>query len=192
MSVPSLSRTRSSFAVLVEQERTLSSENSSANEEKQKRKDDPIQATDSKINKEAGVSEVQDGDTDTEGGNTDLEDDNVDLQDVPVLQASLSKRKTIILQENDDESPKPSLLRASSRLMSMKRKGKVVVFRELTNEFEYNAGDVLTVRGEEDDFYVCRVLEDVPITASDFEVAWFNRVGTNVYEVCQYNFYSFI
>lgn len=67
--------------------------------------------------------------------------------------------------------------------MSIKRRGKALPMIDLTEEFEFYAGDFLTVRGEDNDFYVCRVLEDVPESASSFSVAWFNRVDDNVYEV---------
>ena len=41
----------------------------------------------------------------------------------------------------------------------------------------------MTVRGEDNDFYVCRVLHNVVESADKFRVAWCNRIADNLYEV---------
>lgn len=184
MPVPGLTRQTSSVAALIEQERSLSGESRSSEKTQDKSEEEqtqPRQPT-------SAAPENQGGDTDVEGGDTDIEGGDTDTEDAPPvsLEQALSREKTVVLKEDQiqEASSKPPL-RMSSRLMSMKRRGKIVLLKELTNEFEFNAGDILTVRGEEDDFYVCRVLEDVPVMANNFLVAWYNRVGPNLYEVGQ-------
>lgn len=54
---------------------------------------------------------------------------------------------------------------------------------DFIEEFEFNVGDFLIVWGEDNDFYVCCVLEDVFESVLSFSVVWFNRVDDNVYEV---------
>lgn len=44
--------------------------------------------------------------------------------------------------------------------------------------FLYVANDYLAVRGNGADFYLCRVLEDVPESEETFKIAWFDRVDT--------------
>lgn len=61
-------------------------------------------------------------------------------------------------------------------LMLMKRCGVFYILVELIEEFEFYVGDFLIVCGEEDDFYVCCVLEDVFESVGSFNVVWFNRV----------------
>lgn len=50
-------------------------------------------------------------------------------------------------------------------------------------EFEFYVGDVLIVCGEDKDFYVCCVFEDVIGSVDNFRVVWFNRLVENLYEV---------
>lgn len=191
MSAPSLTRKQSSLSVLIEQERTLSVGERTAREERTPETEGQSAAHGSKLNIPTSSALSEAGDTDIEGGDTDIENDDTDSEETspaPLL-PTLSKKKTLILKENQVESVPSSPLRMSSRLMSMKRRGKVVLLKELTQEFEFNAGDILTVRGEEDDFYVCRVLEDVPVMATRFLVAWYNRVDTNLYEVSEHLYY---
>lgn len=183
MSVRRLTRKHSSVSALIEKERSSSSvENLTPAQEDEITQPNSANVASDVVHEEP--SNENRGDTDIEPG-TDVEDDAEIDETSPVpLLPTLSKQKTIILKENELESvPSSGPLRMSSRLMSMKRKGKVVMLRELTHDFEFNAGDILTVRGEEDDFYVCRVLEDVPVLAKSFMVAWYNRVSPNLYEV---------
>lgn len=177
MPIPSLTRKQSSLSALIQQERSLSggSRESETRESHEQEKAPPSEERHDQVQTTA----IQDegGDTDIEGGDTDIEEE----PPVPLI-PTLSKQKTVSIKEVREDGSAPSL-RMSRRLMSMKRRGKIVLLRELTDEFEFNAEDVLTVRGEEDDFYVCRSLEDVPLTAKSFRVAWYNRIGPNLYEV---------
>ena len=138
---------------------------------------------------EAEVSEEEPPiqvDQQSDGGDTDVvesSDDEVQQPSPPLANGKPTKARSksqLLVGEADDVEPP---YRMSRRLMSMKRRGKVRPLAELTEEFEFYAGDILTVRGEDDDFYVCRVLEDVSETATNFGVAWYNRVSENVYEV---------
>ena len=129
---------------------------------------------------------------DYDGGDTDATVSSGDETE-PEAISPASSRKSLSISRSvsnggeahaslptDDITPPP---RTSRRLMSMKRRGKFFPVVELTEEFEFHAFDVLTVRGEDKDFYVCRVLEDVIESADNFRVAWFNRLAENLYEV---------
>ena len=128
----------------------------------------------------------RDKDEDSEGGDTDVVDSSDDEAPThsqpPLVSFEPTKSKSRARKSlATDEQPEPPF-RMSRRLMSMKRRGKVRPLVELTEEFEFYAGDILTVRGEEEDFYVCRILQDVPESAASFSVAWYNRVADNTYE----------
>lgn len=187
MPIPSLTRKQSSLSALIQQERSLSG-GSREGEARESREPEETPASEER-REQVKTTAIQDegGDTDIEGGDTDIEDE----PPVP-LKPTLSKQKTASIKEVREDGSPP--LRMSRRLMSMKRRGKIVLLRELTDEFEFNAEDVLTVRGEEVDFYVCRVLEDVPLTAKSFRVAWYNRIGPNLYEVelCAFIFFLLV
>ena len=131
---------------------------------------------------QAGGDEVAgDTDTDIEGGDTDVvvssegegkhEDEGMEIG------------KTENRGKSGDDMETPPI-RMSKRLMSLKRRGKFIQPREETEQIEFYAGDILTVRGGDTDFFVCRVLEDVLEDAKNFSVAWYNRIGDNLYEVC--------
>jgi len=191
-----LLRKQSSLAILVEQERETCESASRPASEADPSEDDPREI-DEDLEEVAPeeLSNVPDDDAflddkggnDSEGGDTDVplssEDENEPVQ-VSVGPAMSKRSFSAFVREgqaraNEEDPP----VRLSRRLMSMKRRGVFHAPEELTEEFEFCAGDYLTVRGEEDDFYVCRVLEDVPESATSFNVAWFNRVDENVYEV---------
>lgn len=191
-----LLRKQSSLAILVEKEReTCESASRPASEADQS--EDDLREMDEDL--EEGIAPVElsnlldeeaflddKGDNDSEGGDTDVplssEDENE--PEVSVGSAMNQRSFSAFVREGQaratEEDPP---VRLSRRLMSMKRRGVLHTPVELTEEFEFYAGDFLTVRGEEDDFYVCRVLEDVLESATSFNVAWFNRVDENVYEV---------
>ena len=201
---PRLLKKQSSLAILVEQERETCQSASRPPSEI-----DPDQEEDTLVvNVDEDVGELEEipaqekllpdedalsgenEDGDSEGGDTDAavssEDENEPLAvslapKNKSLSASARSGQARVSFTNADEIAPP--LRMSRRLMSMKRRGKLVPLADLTEEFEFYAGDVLTVRGEEGDFFVCRVLEDVPESASSFGVAWFNRLEDNLYEV---------
>ncbi|XP_066916228.1 poly [ADP-ribose] polymerase tankyrase-like [Clytia hemisphaerica] len=83
-----------------------------------------------------------------------------------------------------EKQPQSTLFRLSSRLASMKRRGKEVEVKEEYEEFEYFAEDCVTVRAPGKDFYLCRILDDVPeSTNEEINIAWFDQVGTNRYKV---------
>ena len=197
---PRLLKKQSSLAILVELEReTCESTSRPPSEIDQGREEDAeeiedvgeldqVPAQDELLPDEDDLRDEKEG-GDSEGGDTDAavssgdENEPLTVSLVPSkksVSASVRSGEAQVLLSTD-EIPPP--LRMSRRLMSMKRRGKLIPMAELTEEFEFNAGDVLTVRGEEDDFYVCRVLEDVPESASSFGVAWYNRVADNLYEV---------
>lgn len=200
---PRLLKKQSSLAILVELERqTCESASRPPSETDQGREDDAPELD------EEGVGELEEipaqedslpdegdlhdekGDADSEGGDTDAAISSEDENEPLAVSLAPNKRLSVAASVRggeahaslraDDVAPP---IRMSRRLMSMKRRGKLIPLTDLTEEFEFYAGDVLTVRGEEDDFYVCRVLEDVPESASCFGVAWFNRVADNLYEV---------
>ena len=191
-----LLRKQSSLAILVEQERETCESASRPASEADQTEDDP-RDMDEDLEEVIAPEELNlqddeaflDGkdDNDSEGGDTDVplssEDENEPVK-VSVAPALNKRSFSAFVREGQaratEEDPP---VRLSRRLMSMKRRGILHAPVELTEEFEFYAGDFLTVRGEEDDFYVCRVLEDVPESASSFNVAWFNRVDENVYEV---------
>jgi len=192
---PRLLKKQSSLAILVELERqTCESASRPPSETDQGREDDAPELD------EEGVGELEEipaqedslpdegdlhdekGDADSEGGDTDAAISSEDENEPLAVSLPPNKRLSVAhasLRADDVAPP----IRMSRRLMSMQRRGKLIPLTDLTEEFEFYAGDVLTVRGEEDDFYVCRVLEDVPESASCFGVAWFNRVADNLYEV---------
>lgn len=192
-----LLKRQSSLAILVEQEReTCESTSRPPSEIDQGTEDDPreieenvedvFEPGESNIADDEGLPEEK-GATDDEGGDTDVpvssEDENEPI--VVSLAPALNKKSfSAYVREGKARAVEVDPpFRLSRRLMSMKRRGKALPMVDLTEEFEFYAGDFLTVRGEENDFYVCRVLEDVPESASSFNVAWFNRVDDNVYEV---------
>lgn len=191
-----LLRKQSSLAILVEQERETCESASRPASEADLTEDDPHEMDD--LEEDIAPEELSNlpdeeaflddkGDSDSEGGDTDVplssEDENEPVE-VSVGPAMNKRSFSAFVREGQaratEEDPP---VRLSRRLMSMKRRGVLHAPVELTEEFEFYAGDFLTVRGEEDDFYVCRVLEDVPESATSFNVAWFNRVDENVYEV---------
>ena len=55
--------------------------------------------------------------------------------------------------------------------------------KEIKPEFDFYADDVVTVRGPEKSFWVCRILEDVLETSNQINVAWFDMVEENKYKV---------
>lgn len=187
-----LLRRQSSLAILVEQERETCESASRPASEADQTEDDPREM-DEDLEEVIAPEELnlpdEDGkdDNDSEGGDTDVplssEDENEPLE-VSVAPALNKRSFSAFVREGQaratEEDPP---VRLSRRLMSMKRRGILHAPVELTEEFEFYAGDFLTVRGEEDDFYVCRVLQDVPESATSFNVAWFNRVDENGYEV---------
>ena len=196
---PRLLKKQSSLAILVELERETCE---SASRPPSEADPDQVREEDLEIPVDEEVEDLdggelppgeddlldEKGDGDSEGGDTDAAVSSEDENDISVSLASSKKSlsasarggQTRASVEEEEIAPP---LRMSRRLMSMKRRGKVVPLADLTEDFEFCAGDVLTVRGEEGDFYVCRVLEDVPESATSFGVAWFNRVDDNLYEV---------
>ncbi|XP_073244839.1 poly [ADP-ribose] polymerase tankyrase-like isoform X3 [Porites lutea] len=196
---PRLLKKQSSLAILVELERETCE---SASRPPSEADPDQVREEDLEVHVDEEVEDLEGGelppgeddlldekgDGDSEGGDTDAAVSSEDENDISVSLASSKKSlsasarggQTRASVEEEEIAPP---LRMSRRLMSMKRRGKVVPLADLTEEFEFYAGDVLTVRGEEGDFYVCRVLEDVPESATSFGVAWFNRVDDNLYEV---------
>ena len=188
-----LLRKQSSLAILVEQERETCESASRPASEADPTEDDPREMGEDleeaiapeEMSNEAFPDDK--GDNDSDGGDTDVplssEDENEPVE-VSVGPAMNKRSFSAFVREGQaratEEDPP---VRLSRRLMSMKRRGLLQTPIELTEEFEFYAGDFLTVRGEEEDFYVCRVLEDVAESASNFNVAWFNRVDENAYEV---------
>ena len=67
--------------------------------------------------------------------------------------------------------------RQSSRIKSLARRGMVNLDRYKSIKFLYVANDYLAVRGDGNDFYLCRVLEDVPENSDPFNIAWLDRVN---------------
>lgn len=190
-----LLKRQSSLAILVEQERETCESTSRPPSEIDQGTEDLDDAREIEEIPAPGESNIEDdgilpedkGDLDDEGGDTDVpvssEDENEPLA---VSFASPLNKKTFSVYVREGQAraaEEDPPIRLSRRLMSIKRRGKALPMIDLTEEFEFNAGDFLTVRGEDNDFYVCRVLEDVPESASSFSVAWFNRVDDNVYEV---------
>lgn len=192
---PRLLKKQSSLAILVELERqTCESASRPPSETDQGREDDAPELDEEGVGEleeipaqedslpDEGDLHAEEGDADSEGGDTDAAISSEDENEPLAVSLPPNKRLSVAhasLRADDVAPP----IRMSRRLMSMKRRGKLIPLTDLTEEFEFYAGDVLTVRGEEDDFYVCRVLEDVPESASCFGVAWFNRVADNLYEV---------
>lgn len=188
-----LLRKQSSLAILVEQEReTCESASRPPSEADQDAEDVDEDLEEALAPEELNLPEDEvlldeKGDNDSEGGDTDeplsSEDENEPL--AISLAPAMNKRSfsSFVREGQARATEVEPPFRLSRRLMSMKRRGKVLPLVDLTEEFEFYARDFLTVRGEEDDFYVCRVLEDVPESATSFNVAWFNRVEENVYEV---------
>ena len=190
-----LLRKQSSLAILVEQERETCESASRPASEADQTEDDPREMDE---DLEEGIapeelSNLRDeeaslddkGDNDSEGGDTDVPLSSEDENEPEVSVAAMNKRSfsSFVREGQARATEEDPPVRLSRRLMSMKRRGVLHASVELTEEYEFYAGDFLTVRGEEDDFYVCRVLEDVPESATSFNVAWFNRVDENVYEV---------
>lgn len=205
---PRLLKKQSSLAILVELEReTCESASRPPSETDQGREEDAeeiledggepdgLPAQEESMPDEDNLRDEK-GDGDSEGGDTDVAVSSED-ENEPLAVSLATKKKSISasvrgtgeahVSLSADKFPPPP--RMSRRLMSMKRRGKLPPMADLTEEFEFYAGDVLSVRGEEDDFYVCRVLEDVPESASSFGVAWFNRVADNLYEVSHQSFF---
>ena len=60
----------------------------------------------------------------------------------------------------------------------MKRRGKPMLKKFKSEKFLYFANDCLAVRGEENSFYLCRVLDDAPDSSESFAIAWFDRVDS--------------
>ena len=192
-----LLRKQSSLAILVEQEReTCESASRPASEADQT--EDDLPEMDDDLEDGSAREELSNlpdeeaflddkGDNDSQGGDTDVplssEDENEPV--VVSVGPALNKRSfsAFVREGQARATAEEPPVRLSRRLMSMKRRGVLHTPVELTEEFEFYAGDFLSVRGEEDDFYVCRVLEDVPESATSFNVAWFNRLDENVYEV---------
>ena len=61
--------------------------------------------------------------------------------------------------------------------------GRFLEPKEVKPEFDFYADDVVTVRGPEKSFWVCRILEDVLETSNQINVAWFDTVEENKYKV---------
>ena len=62
--------------------------------------------------------------------------------------------------------------------------GKFVEVKEEYEEFEYFAEDCVTVRAPGKEFYLCRILDDVPESSNEeINVAWFDQIGANRYKV---------
>ena len=95
-----------------------------------------------------------------------------------VIIHSLSLKAT-----NQQSEIKPAQ-RVSSRIMSMKRRGKLERYKSI--KFVYVANDYLAIRSQGYDFYLCRVLEDVPENKESFQIAWLDQVGQKkkVFKVC--------
>ena len=62
--------------------------------------------------------------------------------------------------------------------------GKFVDIKEEYEEFEYFADDCVTVRAPGKDFFLCRILDDVPESCNEINIAWFDKVDANKYKVC--------
>lgn len=187
MSVPRLRKRQSSLAILVEQERSKAAPD--RDEEDLISEADEVSHQD-----ERSVAAAEQPEVTSEGGDTDVaesSEDESNLQPVAAKVKSVQRKGKFSKKGHDKirdaEVEIPSPLRASSRLKSMIRRGKYKpeLLRDMTVEFEFYAGDFLTVRGEGEDFYLCRVLEDV-MASNDlgwFKVSWYNRVSDNTYEV---------
>lgn len=192
-----LLRKQSSLAILVEQEReTCESASRPPSEADQDTEDDPREVNED-LEEELAPEDLNlaeedallddKGENDSEGGDTDepisSEDENEPLAASLALTMNKRSFSSFVREGQARATEVEPPVRLSRRLMSMKKRGKALPLVDLTEEFEFYAGDFLTVRGEEDDFYVCRVLDDVPESATSFNVAWFNRVEENLYEV---------
>lgn len=190
-----LLRKQSSLAILVEKERETCESASRPASEADQSEDDPRDMDDD-LEENIAPEELSNlpdeeafpddkGGNDSEGGDTDVPLSSEDENEPEVSVAAMNKRSfsSFVREGQARATEEDPPVRLSRRLMSMKRRGVLHTPVELTEEFEFYAGDFLTVRGEEDDFYVCRVLEDVLESAGSFNVAWFNRVDQNVYEV---------
>ena len=196
---PRLLRKQSSLAILVAQERETCESASrppsegdiqgreedaevieeDARDSEENLQPDDLRAVDERdLNGDNGFVDYDGGDTDEAASSGD-ESEGLEI-------APASNRKSLSVSQStrkdgqDELTSPPPLTR---RLMSRKRRGKVIPLVELTEEFEFCEGDVLTVRGEDNDFYVCRVLDNVVESADKFEVAWFKRIADNLYEV---------
>ena len=185
---PRLLKKQSSLAILVEQERAQcespSRPPSEIDEEQEEETSEVVELPAQEELQDDVESQNREGESDAEGGDTDVPLSSEDEGEAAAVSTSQWKQKSGVSVLDSvvvDEVAPP--IRMSRRLMSMKRRGKIRPLADLTEEFEFYADDVLTVRGDEGDFYVCRVLEDVPESATSFRVAWFNRVEENVYEV---------
>ena len=66
--------------------------------------------------------------------------------------------------------------RQSSRIKSLARQGLGNLDRYKSIKFLYVANDYLAVRGDGNNFYLCRVLEDVPENSDPFSIAWLDIV----------------
>lgn len=189
MSVPRLLKRQSSLAVLVEHERSKA-----PRECQEQDSNSETENLDEEVSQHGEMSITSEPQVDDDGGDTDVLETSDEESDLPttVTKAKYLQSKEKITKRRHDktkisDAEIPSPLRASSRLKSMVRRGqhKPGLLRDLTVEFEFCAGDFLTVRGEGEDFYLCRMLEDV-MTSDDlkwFKVAWYNRVSDNLYEV---------
>ena len=67
----------------------------------------------------------------------------------------------------------------------MKRRGKTLLSRIKSEKFLFFANDCLAIRAEDEEFYLCRTLEDVPESKESFNIAWFDVVDKKeqIYEV---------
>ena len=82
------------------------------------------------------------------------------------------------VQEIDMENEE-QIQRLSSRIKSMTRRGMINLDRFKSIKFLYVANDYLAVRGSGNDFYLCRVLEDVLENSDPFNIAWLDRVDAS-------------
>ena len=88
-------------------------------------------------------------------------------------------KKCILFQPDTQEASMvedEQIQRLSSRIKSMKRRGRINLERYKSIKFLYVANDYLAVRGGGSDFYLCRVIEDVLESSDPFNIAWLDRV----------------
>ncbi|XP_057309492.1 poly [ADP-ribose] polymerase tankyrase-like isoform X2 [Hydractinia symbiolongicarpus] len=83
----------------------------------------------------------------------------------------------------EQNSSIPKLFRLSSRIASLKRRGKHREPKETENEFEFYADDHVTVRAPNNLFYLAKILEDVSDETEQINVAWYDLVCSNTYKV---------
>ena len=85
------------------------------------------------------------------------------------------------VQEIDMENEE-QIHRMSSRIKSMTRRGRINLERFKSIKFLYVANDFLAVRSSGNDFYLCRVIEDVPENSDPFNIAWLDRVDASKHQ----------